>query len=189
MNPTADIAMKNGAHIEIELLPENAPNTVASFIYVALKGLMDGHAIQRVVPGNWVDVSYNGFGHKESQYLIPNEFDLHPEIEPLESYPGCVCMGGYGEDGLAGCEFFFPLRRCPEHLGVYPVFGKVIKGMDEIIRIGNVATRPVPFPIPGIEVNEPLTPEIIEKVVVDLKGHEFQDPVRMAVQNLPPCWK
>ena len=189
MNPTASIIMKNGAVIEIELLPEYAPNTVASFIYVAGKGLMDGHDIQRIVPGNWVDISYNGFGHRESQYLIPNEFDLHPEIEPLPSHPGCVCMGGYGEDGLAGCEFFFPLRDCPEHLGVYPVFGRVLSGMEEILRLENVPTRPVPFPIPGVEVNEPLEPETIEKVILDLKGRVFPEPVRMKIQNLPECWK
>ena len=119
---------------------------------------------------------------------IPNEFELHPEIEPLDSHPGCVCMGGYGEDGLASCEFFFPLRDCPDHKGTYPVFGKVIEGMDEIWRLEKVKTRPVDFPIPGVEVNEPVEPEVIEKVELDLKGQTYPEPVRMKVQNLPPCW-
>lgn len=108
-HPTATLHMANGSKIVIELLPEAAPNTVNSFIYTASRGFMDHHAIQRIVPGNWVDVTYQAFGHKECQYLIPNEFELHPEIEPLDSHPGCVCMGGYGEDGLASCEFF---SRC-----------------------------------------------------------------------------
>ena len=133
-HPTATLHMANGSKIVIELLPEAAPNTVNSFIYAASRGFMDHHAIQRIVPGNWVDVTYQAFGHKECQYLIPNEFELHPEIEPLDSHPGCVCMGGYGEDGLASCEFFFPLRDCPDHKGIYPVFGKVIEGMDELLR-------------------------------------------------------
>ena len=59
----------------------------------------------------------------------------------MDSHPGCVCMGGYGEDGLASCEFFFPLRDCPDHKGIYPVFGKVIEGMDEIWRLEKVKTR------------------------------------------------
>ena len=108
-HPTATLHMVSGSKIVIELLPEAAPNTVNSFIYAASRGFMDHHAIQRIVPGNWVDVTYQAFGHKECQYLIPNEFELHPEIEPLDSHPGCVCMGGYGEDGLASCEFF---SRC-----------------------------------------------------------------------------
>lgn len=84
-HPTATLHMANGSKIVIELLPEAAPNTVNSFIYAASRGFMDHHAIQRIVPGNWVDVTYQAFGHKECQYLIPNEFELHPEIEPLDS--------------------------------------------------------------------------------------------------------
>lgn len=187
-HPTATLHMANGSKIVIELLPEAAPNTVNSFISAASRGFMDYHAIQRIVPGNWVDVTYQAFGHKECQYLIPNEFELHPEIEPLDSHPGCVCMGGYGEDGLASCEFFFPLRDCPDHKGIYPVFGKVIEGMDEIWRLEKVKTRPVDFPIPGVEVNEPVEPEVIEKVELDLKGQTYPEPIRMKVQNPPPCW-
>ena len=93
--------MANGADIVIELLPEAAPNTVNSFIYAASHGYLDHHAIERIVPGNWVDVSYTAFGHKELQYLIPNEFALNPDVTPLDSHPGCVCMGGYGEAGLS----------------------------------------------------------------------------------------
>ena len=102
-NPKATLHMANGTDIVIELLPEAAPNTVNSFIYAASHGYLDHHAIERIVPGNWVDVSYTAFGHKELQYLIPNEFALNPEVTPLDSHPGCVCMGGYGEAGLASC--------------------------------------------------------------------------------------
>lgn len=96
MNPTATLHMKNGKKIVIELLPESAPNTVNSFIYAASRGYMDNHAIERIVPGNWVDISYTAFGKKECQYLIPNEFELNPRVVPLDSHPGVVAMGGYG---------------------------------------------------------------------------------------------
>ena len=108
--------MANGADIVIELLPQAAPNTVNSFIYAASHGYLDHHAIERIVPGNWVDVSYTAFGHKELQYLIPNEFALNPDVTPLDSHPGCVCMGGYGEAGLASCEFFFRDKHGESHL-------------------------------------------------------------------------
>jgi peptidyl-prolyl cis-trans isomerase B (cyclophilin B) len=97
-------------------------------------------------------------------------------------------MGGYGEAGLASCEFFFPLRECPDHLGIYPVFGHVLEGMDEIFRLEKVPTRRVDFPIEGVEVNEPLQPEMIEKVSVELFGESYPLPVRMEKQELPPCW-
>ncbi|WP_405319071.1 peptidylprolyl isomerase [Frisingicoccus sp.] len=188
MNPTATLYMANGKKIVIELLPEAAPNTVNSFIFAAKGGYLDHHAIERIVPGNWIDMSYTAFGRKECQYLIPNEFELNPGIEPLDSHPGCVCMGGYGDAGLASCEFFFPLRDCPEHKGIYPVFGKVLEGMDEIYRLEKVPTVPVDFPIPGVEVNEPVAPEIIERIELELFGVDYPEPVRVKEPELPICW-
>lgn len=190
MNPKAIITMQNKKQIVLELLPEYAPNTVNSFIYVASRGYLDNHAIERIVPGNWVDISYTAFGKDECKYLIPNEFTLHPEIEPLDSHPGTVCMGGYGELGLASCEFFFPLRDCKEHKGVYPVFGKVIEGMDEIYRLEKVKTVPVEnFPVPGIEVNKPVSPEIIESVKLELYGVKYDEPIRCKTDKLPETWR
>ncbi len=190
MHPTATLYMENKSRIVIELLPEHAPNTVSSFIYAASRGYMDHHAIERIVPGNWVDVSYTAFGRPECRYLIPNEFALHPELTPLDSHPGMVAMGGYGEAGLAGCEFFFPLRDCPEHRGIYPVFGRVVEGMEEIWRLEKVPTVPVTdFPIAGVEVNRPLKPQVIERVELELYGQSYPEPVRVENPQLPPCWK
>lgn len=190
MNPTAVMHMANGADITVELLPDRAPNTVASFIWAAKHGIFDHHAIERIVPGDWIDMSYTGFQKKEGQYLIPYESSLHPEIPPLDSDVGSVCMGGYGELGESGCEFFFPLRPCPEHKGIYPVFGRVISGMEEILRLERIPTRPVSdFPIPGVKVNTPLTPEIIDHVSLDLKGHSFPDPIRINEGVLTPPWE
>ena len=190
MNPRVTLHMANGSKIVMELLPDAAPNTVNSFLFAALGGYMDHHAIERIVPGNWIDVSYTAFGQEACRYLIPNEFELHPEIEPMDSHPGAVCMGGYGEAGLAGCEFFFPLRDCPEHKGIYPVFGKVLEGMDELYRLEKVETVPVTdFPIEGVEVNRPVEPQVIDHVEVELFGKMYPEPVRVNDPKLPPCWK
>lgn len=189
MNPTATIYMANQSRIVIELLPETAPNTVSSFIYAASHGVFDGHPIERIVPGHWVGISYTGFRKKEGQYLIPFEYELHPELTPLDSEVGCVCMGGYDDLGQAGCEFFFPLRPCPEHKGHYPVFGKVISGIEEILRLEHVAIRPVDdFPIPGLIVNTPVEPEIIDHVELDLKGITYPDPIRINEGVMTPSW-
>ena len=189
MNPRMTLCMANGSRVVVELLPEAAPNAVSSLIFAVSRGWMDGHAIQRIVPGNWVDLSYTAFGREEARYLIPNEFDLHPELEPLDVRPGCVCMGGYGPAGLASCEIFFPLRDCPEHRGIYPVVGQVIEGMAEIRRLEKVPTRQVVLPFADIEINEPLEPQVIEKVELALFGAAYPPPVRMARQDLPPSWR
>ncbi len=183
-DPVATIKMANGAKIVIELLPAAAPNTVASFIHLARLGVFDGHAIERIVPGKWVDASYSAFHREEAKYLIPRESELHPEIEPLDSHPGCVCMGGY-KAGLAGGEFFFPLKDCPEHKGVYPVFGKVVSGMEEIRRLEKVDTEPVEGL--GMEVNRPKEPQIIESVSVETFGEEYPLPVTVDAPR-PANW-
>lgn len=186
----ADICMENEKKIIIELLPEAAPNTVNSFIWAAQQGIFDHHGIERIVPGDWIDVSYTGFGKKEGQYLIPYESRIHPELEPLPSSFGCVCMGGYGKLGQAGCEFFFPLRDCPEHRGIYPVFGKVLEGEEELLRLCEVETEPVTdYPDPAIKVNCPVEPQIIQKVKVRLGDYIPALPQILAGRELPECWK
>lgn len=63
----AVFCMKNGAKIVLDLLPDAAPNTCASFVWAVKHHIYDGHAIQRIVPGKWVDLSYNAFGKKRGQ--------------------------------------------------------------------------------------------------------------------------
>ena len=134
-----------------------------------------------------MDISYTAFGKKECQYLIPNEFELNPQVVPLDPHPGVVAMGGYGEAGLAGCEFFFSLGDCPEHKGIYPVFGRVAEGMDEIYRLGKVDTVPVTdFSIAGVEVNRPMEPQIIEKVELELFGRTYPEPIRVPNPEYAP---
>ncbi len=66
------------------------------------------------------------------------------------------------DSGIAGCEFFFPLRECPELKGTYPMFGIVKEGMEELKRIEKVETAPVTnYPIEGVIINEPIEPQII----------------------------
>ena len=69
-----------------------------------------------------------------------------------------------------------------------PVFGKVISGMNEIRRIAAVKTVPVDFPIPGVEVNKPVEPQVIETVELELYGETYPEPVRVENPKLPKCW-
>ncbi|MCI1231074.1 MAG: peptidylprolyl isomerase [Lactobacillus delbrueckii] len=182
--------MKNGAKIVLDLLPDAAPNTCASFVWAVKHHIYDGHAIQRIVPGKWVDLSYNAFGKKEAKYLLPNEFDLHPGLTPVPVTAGTACMGGYDELVLAGCEVFFPLTDQPQLTGTYPVFAKIVSGFDEIERLGQVQTRPVTdFHYDGVEVNEPAIPQIIDKVTLEPADFTLPDPVRMTHGHLPLTWQ
>ena len=56
-NPKATLHMANGADIVIELLPEAAPNHSKQLYLRCFPRYLDHHAIERIVPGNWVDVA------------------------------------------------------------------------------------------------------------------------------------
>ncbi|MBQ3394160.1 MAG: peptidylprolyl isomerase, partial [Oscillospiraceae bacterium] len=77
----------------------------------------------------------------------------------------------------------------PTHKGVYPVFGKVLEGMDELYRLEKVPTKPVKGPFEGMEINEPIEPEIIEKVTLELFGQTYPDPVKVDTDWIPATWK
>ena len=188
-HPVVTFVMENGTEIVIELYPEEAPNTVNSFLHLAAQHCFDGHTIERIVPGYVVDASYRAFGQEACKYLIDNESPSWGHSNALRVEPGVIAMGGYGEDGIAAGEFFFPLAYHEKLDGHYPAFGKILSGMEEILRWETVPTRRVPYPgHPELEVNEPITPLVIRSVRAETFGVIYPAPVRRPVQNRPANW-
>ena len=176
-NPIATIEMSSGNKIVIELFPENAPNTVNSFIWAAKNGYYDNQPIKRVVPGFVVQSSYTNFDNPALNHTIEGEFASNGFEKGLPNTPGCVAMGGDGEKYASCCGFYFTLEYHERLDGTYPVFGKVIEGWDEVRRIENVKTVPVDIGIPRVTVNEPIEPEVMVKVTVETFGVSYPDPV------------
>lgn len=188
-NPVATMQMANGVQIVIELRPDQAPNTVNSFIHLARLGCFDGHAIERIVPGFVVDASYSAFGREEAKYLIPHETRQKGFDNQLKVEPGKIVMGGYGDMGIAGGEFFFPIGDYERLDGVYPAFGEVVQGWDEIARWEKVDIVPVVLPHkPTMRVNRPVEPIVIEKVTVETFGQEYPAPTTVPITRSMPNW-
>ena len=187
-NPIATITMENGTEIVVELIPELAPNTVNSFIYLANRGAFDNYKIARLEPGFVVDVSTNAFDREDCRYLIENEAGKIPAEKRLPPELGVVGMGGY-EKGIAGGEFFFPLEHVPRLDGSYPMFGKIIKGVEEIIRIGKgpVVEFALDYYNSGKLMHKPVNREVIVSVKVETHGISYPEPVRLDTE-LPPHW-
>ena len=139
-NPTATITFSNGGIIHIELYPDIAPYAVTSFIFLANQGVYDHYPIERIVPDWVLDMSYHAFHNPKACYFIPNDVKSG---KYLEAVPGTIGLGGYGAPEIAGGEFFFPLADCPSITGVYPIFGKIVSGMEEIRRLEQLKTYPV----------------------------------------------
>ena len=189
-HPIATIKMENNRQIVAELYPEAAPNTVNSFIWLANQGCYDYHAIERIVPGWVLDMSYTAFGQDVCKYLIPNESRCMGVENQIRVEFGVIAMGGYALDEISGGEFFFPFAYHEKLDGRYPAFGRVVEGLDEIRRLEQVET--VPVVLPGslqFAVNQPVRPEIIRSVRVDTFGHAYPPPVRLEGRRLPPYWR
>ena len=185
-NPIATMVLASGGVVRMELYPEIAPHAVASFVDLARKGVFDHYPIERIVLGWVLDMSYHAFHKAEACYFIPNDVKSGKYMEAVF---GTVGLGGYGEPDIAGGEFFFPLADCPAITGKYPIFGKVIEGLEELRRLEAVETYPVPFPgEPTVKINTPASPEFIERVTVETFGEELPEPTRIPRGEKPLFW-
>lgn len=184
--PVATLTLSSGAVLRMELEPQIAPHAVASFVYLAQRGVFDGQPIERIVPGWVLDMSYHAFHNPEACYFIPNDVKSG---RYLEAKFGTVGLGGYGEPDISGAEFFFPLADCPQITGTYPIFGTVVQGLEELGRLERVETRPVSYPgLPDVRINEPVEPVGIERVTVETFGVDYGEPVRLSGREKPHFW-
>lgn len=185
-NPIVTINLNNGKKIVIELRPDYAYNEVCSFIDMAKKGYYDNFAIQRIVPGKWVDVSYNAFFRKDCQYFLPNRIEEESKGNIKVPEFGDVCLGYFSDNEISGAEFFFPLNREEGLVGKCPVFGQVVEGADELKRMEKVETYPNPFE--PVEINVPRNPEVMVSVDVETFGVDYPEPEKFIPEEMPSNW-
>ena len=115
--------------IEVELDATTAPETVASFVFLAQQGYFDGTFVHRVVDS--IDVVQGGDplgdGTGGPGYSIPDE------LTGKEHYAtGSVAMANGGA-GTGGSQFF--LITGPEGANLdsnpnYTIFGQIVAGLD-----------------------------------------------------------
>lgn len=118
--------------IVIQLYPRSAPQTVNSFIFLALQDWFDGTTFHLVSLGNVVhggDPSGTGLGFPG--YFIPNEIDASLTF----NQPGMVAMVSSGP-GTNGSQFLINLATSTELTGSNTIFGRVIEGLDILQGLG-----------------------------------------------------
>lgn len=161
--------------ITIELYPEYAPNTVASFIWAARQDMYKDRLIKRIVPGFVLQPSYCYFDDKRCDYMIDGEFALNGFENPLKFEKWTVAMAGDGRQEAHGCEFFITLSdEAGERLqGKFAAFGKVIDGFEEVERLVSVATYPVKVEGMDVQINQPVKDEYMKDIIVDTYGVDY----------------
>lgn len=136
--------------IELELFEKATPKTVKNFVELAQKGYYNGVIFHRVIDGFMIqggDPTGTGRGG-ESIYGKPFEDEIVDTLK--HSGPGILSMANRGPN-TNGSQFFITLVPTPWLDGRHTVFGKVVKGMDVVQKIGKVQTsKPLDKPVKDV---------------------------------------
>jgi peptidyl-prolyl cis-trans isomerase B (cyclophilin B) len=137
----------------IELLPEDAPNSVAHFVLLARRGFYDGLNVHRVVRNGWIQTGCpydNGFGGPG--YALRSEAEAQAAVHD----PGMVALAGNLKTGFTGSQFFVNLVRNPSFDKKFTVIGKVSgAGLDVAKKIGSAdADKATDRPTKDIKVSK-----------------------------------
>ena len=143
-NPTATIRLSDGRSMRFELFVQDAPNTVANFIYLAQRGFYDGLEFFRVVPSVLAqsgDRGNDGTGH--AGYTIQGEFADNGIENPVKHIRGTISMCRHTDDkDSASSQFFIMGGNYPEYDGKYAAFGRATD-TDSLITVDAITNTAV----------------------------------------------
>lgn len=133
----AIIATSKGT-INIELYPDKAPVTVASFANLATHGYYDGLTFHRVIDNFMIQGGCPlGTGTGGPGYTFEDE--CTPELK--HDKPGKLSMANAGP-GTNGSQFFITHVETPWLDGKHAVFGAVVAGSDmEVVNAVAIGDR------------------------------------------------
>ena len=133
----ARIKTKRG-DIVFSFYPDDAPNTVASFVKLARAGFYDGLTFHRVEPGFVIQGGCPlGTGTGDAGYKLREEFNARPHVL------GTVAMARAQSPNSAGSQFYICLGDARFLDKQYTVFGQVTSGIEAVksIRVGDVMEK------------------------------------------------
>jgi cyclophilin family peptidyl-prolyl cis-trans isomerase len=142
--------------VVIELFEDQAPNTVANFVYLVEKGFYNGLKFHRVLDGFMAQGGCpKGDGTGGPGYSIACEC-YRPDF--VHHQRGSLSMAHAGRD-TGGSQFFLTFKATSFLDGKHTVFGQVTDGMDVVDKLEAVPTdggdRPSePIGIASIEITE-----------------------------------
>lgn len=143
---TATIKTSKG-DFTVQLFPQDAPQTVNNFVFLAEHHFYDGLKFDRVVPDFVVQGGDpTGQGKGDPGYTLPDEINGH------KNDPGAVAMANPGPN-QNGSTFFVDLVSNASLDGRYTVFGHVLSGMDVVKAIGQTRRDPENVNAPAVTID------------------------------------
>ena len=130
----------------VEFWSDVAPKTVENFKKLATEKFYDGTAFHRIIKGFMIlggdplttDATKEArWGTGDPGYKIKAEFNAKKHER------GVISMARNGGDNdSAGCQFFICLDRAESLDNQYTGFGKLIKGEDVLVKLGETKVGP-----------------------------------------------
>ncbi|WP_105317327.1 peptidylprolyl isomerase [Thermus tenuipuniceus] len=118
--------------ILLDLLEKEAPNTVNSFVFLALHRFFEGVVWHRVIPGFVAQTGDpTGTGRGGPGY----SFGLEIAQGLAFDREGMVGMARTQDPNSNGSQFFITLAPTPHLTGQYTLFAKVVEGMEAVRRL------------------------------------------------------
>lgn len=116
--------------VEIELLPDLAPNHVARISELAASGFYDGIIFHRVIPGFMAQT-----GDPDGTGMGGSGQKLDAEFTDYQYREGTVGMARSMNPNSGDSQFFICFEGCGHLTGQYTVWGQVTRGMDNVRKI------------------------------------------------------
>jgi cyclophilin family peptidyl-prolyl cis-trans isomerase len=148
--------------IKVELLPEEAPETVENFRQLAERGFYDRLIFHRVISGFMIqggDPKGDGSGGETaSGQPLPNEINPNSPLYQGGYRRGFIAMANKGRPETGSSQFFIMHQdyRLPAK---YTVFGRVIEGQEVVDKIATAPTSG--------QVNRPVSPVAMKRVYIE----------------------
>lgn len=128
-NPRVVMDVEGRGRIEVELLPREAPLTVANFLRLVDRRYFDNSRWHRVVPNFVVqDGDPTGTGSGGPGWAIRDEINRQRYVGPM------LGMALSGPD-TGGSQWFINLSPQPHLDGGYTIFGRVTGGASALMRV------------------------------------------------------
>src|SRR5437660_7790200 len=150
-NPRVEFKTSMGS-FALELYPDKAPKTVANFLQSVNSGCYTGTIFHRVIDGFMIQGGGFEPGMREKPTRPPIENEAGLALKGgLKNELGTVAMARTPNPHSATAQFFINVKNngfldyrepSPQGLG-YAVFGRVVEGMDTVLRISKSPTATV----------------------------------------------
>jgi peptidyl-prolyl cis-trans isomerase B (cyclophilin B) len=141
------IIKTSAGEMVIEFWPDVAPKTVENFITLAKKGFYDGTAFHRIVKNFMIQGGdpLTKDAAKEAKWGTGDPgYKIKAEFSEKKHERGVISMARGPHPDSAGCQFFICLDAAPFLDGKYTAFGKLLKGEDVLLKLGETPVGPSP---------------------------------------------